>query len=160
MKRRMLFTMMAALILVLSIHAAVFAADPVQCTHQSFTWQCTDGTEKFANEPTPPIAGLGGNGYFESEFFSDAGFGGNAYVQTGPGFAIRFKTAQRYVSWWEANGTLHVEEQMNGVVTIPSNAVMAGVPGDALGDFDLPGWVKGQLVETGEYVLALTSWLQ
>jgi len=160
MKIRILLMIASVFTLLLSSYVAVFAADPVQCTYQSFTWQCTDGSEKFANDPTPPLSGLGGNGYFESQFFSDTGFGGNAYVQTGPGFAIRFKTTQKYLAWWDASNTLHVVEQMNGVITIPSNAVMIGIPADVLGDFDLPGWIKGQLVETGEYVLASTHWIK
>lgn len=160
MKARMLFMLAIAFALVLSSYVAAFAADPMQCTYQSFTWQCSDGTEKFANDPTPPISGLGGNGYFESQFFSDTGFGGNAYVQTGPGFAIRFKTTQKYLGWWDASGELHVVEQMNGVITIPSNAVIIAIPGDVLGDFDLPGWIKGKLVETGEYVLGATHWIK
>jgi hypothetical protein len=73
---------------------------------------------------------------------------------------MRFKTTQQYVAWWDANGTMSVVQRLNGVITIPSGAVMIAIPGDVLGDFDIPGWIKGQLVETGEYVLASASWIQ
>jgi len=55
---------------------------------------------------------------------------------------------------------MSVVQRLNGVITIPSGAVMIAIPGDVLGDFDIPGWIKGQLVETGEYVLASASWIQ
>lgn len=162
MKFKWLFAMMAALVLVISTGAAAFAAPqaPAQCEKGAFTWQCTSGSEKFANEPAPPISGLGGNGYFESQFFSNTGFGGNAYVQTGSSFALRFKTHQEYVSWWDAKGTLNVVKQLNGSATIPSGAVLIGIPLDVMGNFDLPGWVKGKLTTTGEYVLGAKAWLK
>ena len=160
MKTRWFLIVLLTVCLLSTANATAFAAEPVQCTYHSFTWQCTDGSEKFANDPAPPISGLGGSGYFESVFFSDAGFGGNAYVQLGSGFAMRFKTTQQYIAWWDANGTMSVVQRLNGVITIPSGAVMIAIPGDVLGDFDIPGWIKGQLVETGEYVLASASWIQ
>jgi hypothetical protein len=37
---------------------------------------------------------------------------------------------------------------------------MIGIPGDILGNFDMPGWVKGKRTDTGEYVLASTRWIK
>jgi hypothetical protein len=136
------------------------AAGPIFCTYESFIWQCADGSGTYLNDPEPPIAGHAGNGYFESVRWSGAGFGGNAYVQLGRGFSMRFKTTQAYVAWWDSGGNLNVVKSINNTATIPSSAVMIGIPGDVLGDFDIPGWVKGKRTDTGEYVLASTRWIK
>ena len=159
MKSRLfvIFSLVISFVFGLSMSAV---AAPVQCTHGAFTWECTNGSEQYATAPLPPVSGMGGYGYFEPQMDSDAGFGGNADVQVGSAFALRFKTAQKYLGWWGANGELHVAEQINGVITLPNGAVMIAIPGDVLGDFDLVGWVKGQHTDTGEYVLASTAWLK
>lgn len=149
----------AALVLLLGVSMTASAAYRTQCTYQKFTWECADGSENFNVAPPPPVSGQDGNGYFESVRFSGAGLGGNDYVQLGRGISMRFRTYQQYVSWWDASGTLHVVQSLNGAATIPTGAVMVGIPGNILGNFDLPGWIKGKHVDTGEYVLGSTRWL-
>lgn len=143
--------------ILLSSAGATLAGEPLMCHVGDFTWQCTDGSETYMNNPEPPISGHAGNGYFESTFFAGAGKGGNAYVQLNKDIAMRFKTSQQWVSWWDAKGDMYTVKNINGVVSIPTGAVVVGIPGDIKGGFDLPGWVKGQLVSTGEWVLARTS---
>lgn len=160
MKSKGSFALVLVVVLLLLTSATAFAAPgPETCTKGLFQWTCTNGSEDYTVEPAPPISGHDGNGYFTSVFFSDAGLGGNAYVQRGPGYALRFKTAQPFGAWWNAAGEMQVVPAVNGTITIPTGAVMIAIPGDILGNFGMPGWVKGQHVETGEYVLGSTSWL-
>lgn len=154
-----IIALVLAILFAFAMPSMTSAAEPTMCEFQGFVWQCADGSQTYMNDPEPPIPGHAGNGYFESVRWAGASFGGNAYVQLGKGFAMRFKTTQAYVSWWNANGDLHVVKSINNTATIPSSAVLIGIPGDILGDFDMPGWVKGKLSGTGEYVLASTSWL-
>lgn len=153
-----ILTLLLTLLFAVGMSQTALAVEPTICTQGQFTWRCADGSETYAVEPEPPISGQAGNGYFTSVFFSDAGLGGNGYVQFGPGMTMRFKTAQKYGAWWDASDTLHVVEAINGTITIPTGAVMVSIPGDILGNFALTGWVKGQRLDTGEYVLGSTRW--
>lgn len=155
--RAVALSLLLAVGILLTTAGATLAGEPLMCNVGDFTWQCTDGSETYLSDPEPPISGHAGNGYFESTFFAGAGKGGNAYVQLNSDITMRFKTSQQWVSWWDAKGDLHVVKAINGTATIPSGAVLVGIPGDIEGGFDLPGWVKGQLVSTGEWVLASTS---
>lgn len=158
--RALVFGLVLAAILALSLSGTAMAAPqaPATCTKGAFTYTCSNGSERYLVEPPAPVSGQAGNGYFVSQLYYGAGSGGNAYVQVGPGMAMRFKTAQPYGAWWDAGGNLTVVPAVNGTITIPSGAVMVSIPGDILGNFDLPGWIKGQHVETGEYVLGSLSW--
>jgi len=160
MKGKMSFAVLLAVVLLLSVSVTAFAQiGPNTCSNGLVQWVCTTGDEDFnvLPEPRPSVSGHDGNGYFNSVIFSGAGLGGNFYVQRAPGVALRFKTSQEYVSWWDASGELNVVKTINGVATIPSAAVVAGIPGDNLGNFALAGWIKGQLASTGEYVLIRSS---
>jgi len=133
------------------------AAEPIFCSVGDFVWQCADGSETYRNDPEPPIPGHAGYGYFTSPHWQTGVVDGNYNVHADGDFALRFKTTQKWVSWWNTDGVMFTETNINGVVTIPSSAVIISVPGDIEGHFDLPKWIKGKLVSTGEYVLASTS---
>jgi len=148
-------SLVLAAMLVLSLSAAAFAApqQPNFCTSGNFQWQCTDGSELYTVAPEPPISGQNGNGFFAARHFHGAGSYANEHVMLGPGMAMRFVTTQPYGGWWDASGNLNVVSNVNGTLTIPSSAVIVSVPGDILGNFDLPGWVKGRITDTGEFAL-------
>jgi len=158
--RKLIVSLLLASLLIVALSGAALAAPqpPEVCTQGSFQWVCTDGSEQYLEEPPAPISGQDGNGYFDSVIYAGAGLGGNAYVQLGRGISMRFKTSQQYGAWWDANDTLNVVEAVNGTITIPTGAVMIAIPGDILGNFGIPGWVKGQRTDTGEYVLGSTRW--
>lgn len=156
------FAVILAIFLVLTASIPALAAEqpPTVCTQGSFSWVCNDGSENYMNVPPPPVSGHSGNGYFAPMFFFDAGLGANEFVQMGSGYALRFNTKQPLVAWWDANDVLHLAKLVNGTVTIPSSAVMAAVPGDILGRFAIPGWIKGQRTDTKEYVLGSTRFFR
>ena len=153
--RTVALSLVLAAMLVLSLSAAAFAApqQPNICTSGNFQWQCTDGSELYTVAPEPPVSGQNGNGFFAARHFHGAGSYGNAHVMLGPGMAMRFVTTQPYGGWWDASGNLSVVSNVNGTLTIPSSAVIVSVPGEILGNFDLPGWVKGRITDTGEFAL-------
>lgn len=157
--RVVLFSFLVATAIFLGVARASVAAEPIYCSVGDFVWKCADGSETYLKAPKPPISGHAGYGYFESFLWSGSGAYGNASVQIpkDTAFVLRFKTTQKWVSWWDNNGEMHTETNINGVVTIPSAAVIVSIPGDITGNFDIKGWIKGKLVTTGEYVLASTS---
>jgi len=64
------------------------------------------------------------------------------------------KTHQVGVGWWDADGQLHIELQVNGIVKIPlANAVMISIPRNAAGVLAPPGWKKMMRPENGEWVI-------
>lgn len=63
------------------------------------------------------------------------------------------KTHQVGVGWWDADGKLHVELQINGLVKIPASATMISIPRDAAGVLAPPGWKKMMRPENGEWVI-------
>ena len=70
------------------------------------------------------------------------------------GQEIWIKTQQVSVGWWDANGQLHIELQMDGIVKIPLQAArMISVPGDAAGIAVPEGWQKQMRPENGEWVI-------
>jgi hypothetical protein len=157
--RVVVFSLLIATAIFLGVAGASFAAEPIYCSVGDFVWKCADGSETYLNAPKPPIPGHAGYGYFTSYLWSGSGAYGNENVQipTDKAFVMRFKTTQKWVSWWDNNGEMHTEAWINGVVTIPSAAVIISIPGDIKGNFDITGWIKGKLVSTGEYVLASTT---
>lgn len=67
------------------------------------------------------------------------------------------KTHQVGVGWWDADGQLHVELQVNGLVKIPASATMISIPRDAAGVLAPPGWKKMMRPENGEWVIVRNS---
>ncbi len=155
--RVVLFSLLIATAIFLGAAGPSFAAEPIYCSVGDFVWKCADGSETYLKAPNPPIPGHAGYGHFVSYLWSGSGAYGNDNVQLDKDFAMRFRTTQKWVSWWDNDGEMHTERNINGVVTIPSDAVIVSIPGDITGNFDIKGWVKGKLVTTGEYVLASTS---
>lgn len=157
--RVVLFSFLIATAIFLGVAGASIAAEPIYCSVGDFVWKCADGSETYLHDPEPPISGHAGYGYFMSYLWSGSGAYGNANVQipTDTTFVMRFKTTQKWVPWWNNEGEMYTEKNINGVVTIPKEAVIISIPGDIEGNFDITGWIKGKLVSTGEYVLASTS---
>lgn len=86
---------------------------------------------------------------------------GNSYVLMpygigGGSLALRIRTRQIGVGWWDACGNLHVELNKNGYADIPAVAQEISIPHDVLGKFDLEGWKKTQN-SSGEWVLRRTT---
>lgn len=79
------------------------------------------------------------------------------YVPGGGNLALRIRTHQIGVGWWDACGKLHVELNRNGYADIPAGAQEISIPGDVVGGFDLEGWKKTQNPSTGEWVLRRTT---
>jgi hypothetical protein len=70
------------------------------------------------------------------------------------GQEIWIKTQQFSVGWWDANGQLHIELQVDGIVKIPLQAArMISIPGDAAGVAVPEGWQKQMRPENGEWVI-------
>lgn len=70
------------------------------------------------------------------------------------GQEIWIKTQQVSIGWWDANGQLHIELQLDGIVKIPLQAAhMISIPGDAAGVPVPEGWQKQMRPENGEWVI-------
>lgn len=145
--------MLLAAVFAVGVHKTAQAAEPAICNNGTFEWVCTNGSEAYKADPTVAVSGDNGHGFFTPQLFTGAAFYGNNKIELRPGITMRFVTAQPYGAWWGADGKLQVVKNLNGTITIPSGAVLVSIPGDILGNFDLPGWVKGKKIDTGEYVL-------
>lgn len=76
------------------------------------------------------------------------------WVPQASGHEIWIKTHQVSVGWWDANGQLHIELQVDGIVKIPWQAArMISIPGDAAGVPVPEGWQKQKRPENGEWVI-------
>ncbi|MEI2736235.1 MAG: hypothetical protein V9G24_16545 [Rhodoblastus sp.] len=70
------------------------------------------------------------------------------------------KTHQVGVGWWDADGQLHIELQVNGIVKIPlANAVMIARPRNAAGVL-APLVEEMMRPENGEWVMVTTGQTQ
>ncbi|MFZ4850529.1 MAG: hypothetical protein ACOYL7_15500 [Caldilinea sp.] len=108
--------------------------------------------------PEPgPVNGPAGESASDS---SNRIFPGNAAVElsppgTGGKIAIRFKTQQTTVGWWDACGQLVLAPNLGGYADIPAGAAEISIPGDVTGKFSLVDWTKTKR-PNGEWVLQRT----
>ncbi|MCX6042206.1 MAG: hypothetical protein NTV69_13800 [Caldilinea sp.] len=84
-------------------------------------------------------------------------FTGNAAVELSPPgtagkIAIRFRTQQSSVGWWDACGRLVLAPNLGGYADIPAGAAEISIPGDVTGQFSLVEWSKTKR-PNGEWVL-------
>ncbi|MFM7172758.1 MAG: hypothetical protein ACKO4U_06955 [Caldilinea sp.] len=105
-------------------------------------------------EPPGPIDGPAGGSASDS---SGRIFTGNAAVELSPPgtagtIAIRFKTQQPSVGWWDACGQLVLAPNLGGYADIPAGAAEISIPGDVTGQFSLVDWTKTKR-PNGEWVL-------
>lgn len=84
-------------------------------------------------------------------------FTGNAAVEIPPSgsagkIALRFRTQQVNVGWWDACGRLILAPASGGYADIPADAAEISIPADVTGQFNLAGWTKSKRAD-GEWVL-------
>lgn len=118
-------------------------------------------TATFMNSPISPLNPHPGDDGEDNDHGGDAA---DPYQRTGPVASgvvwgietttgpISIKTHQIGVGWWDAEGHLHVELQVHGIVNIPAEATMISIPWDAAGVLAPPGWKK-MMRPDGEWVI-------
>lgn len=110
--------------------------------------------------PSPEPGPADGSAGESASDSSNRTFPGNAAVElsppgTGGKIAIRFKTQQTSVGWWDACGQLVLAPNLGGYADIPAGAAEISIPGDVTGKFSLVDWTKTKR-PNGEWVLQRT----